>query len=907
MFSAIGVDVTLTVEAMGAAPLTFQWRKNGVDLSGETGAILALIDATAGDSAVYSVIVQNEQGFVTSRDAVVTILATPMIGSQPQSPGTVNPGDDVILSVTASGGSPLTYQWKVNGVNLPGEISPVLRLDSISPAQSGFYQVVVANPVGAAVSVAVDVTVNVPSDALLQNAFAASAAAPIVGSFGGSAHQSNADATVERDGGMQEPYHGGKNGGRSLWFTWKAPASGIATFDTRGSDIDTVLGVYTGTSLNALLKVRDADDHKDDESDMGAEDQQANFFAAAVRFEAVANTDYHIAVDAFAGTIGNVVVNWALEETTDDLPGIKEETNRRVVADPGDSVELRVLGFGVALSFKWFHNGVEIPGANGPLYVIDSLDETTVGQYQAEASTQGGSRRIRSKEFLVEIGMDENASTVNKLQDLESPAGQGASISGFRAPQNLVPVAAGALGTQVANNARSATQQDEIRIANQLGGASRWLRLKVTENTRLTVDTMGSEIDTLLAVYTGADLINATFADLSFVGSDDNGAPDGLRSQLANVPVSPNEYLIVVDGKNGQKGEIKINYRLGDAPVVTQQPVADVPAPTVGQSVSLSVAAAGTPTPTFQWRFNGEDIPEATGATLNLTDVQLSHSGAYSVIVKNRMGERVSQVAPLNVSPGGMAPTITEQPMSQSVCAGDSVTFNVAATGTPAPAFVWRKNMTPIPDETGPSLTLDSVSSVAAAVYDVVVSNSEGMVTSQMATLVVGQPPTITQLPRPLTIVSSGDSVMLGVVASGAGPFTYQWKRNGVNVPGATGSTHAIPSVTRMTAGRYTVEVSNACGTTESADAAVLLRQMARQRFEGGKFGFELEAAENAVYQVQYTSDLKTWMNLGTVTLDGSGAPVSITGSLSLDGGRVVDESSTTMVDSRIYRMRLVP
>jgi hypothetical protein len=43
------------------------------------------------------------------------------------------------------------------------------------------------------------------------------------------------------------------------------------------------------------------------------------------------------------------------------------------------------------------------------------------------------------------------------------------------------------------------------------------------------------------------------------------------------------------------------------------------------------------------------------------------------------------------------------------------------------------------------------------------------------------------------------------------------------------------------------------------------------------------------------------------VTLDGSGAPVSITGSLSLDGGRVVDESSTTMVDSRIYRMRLVP
>ncbi|MGY8675979.1 MAG: hypothetical protein ACKVHO_25700, partial [Verrucomicrobiia bacterium] len=156
--------------------------------------------------------------------------------------------------------------------------------------------------------------------------------------------------------------------------------------------------------------------------------------------------DYHIAVDGFAGATGNASISWDLMETADDLPEVVEDAgelgpggNRRIVADEGDAVELRVLGFGVSLSFKWFHNGVRIPRADGPIHVIDSLNADTVGEYQAEAANQNGQHKIRSKTFLVEIGADRNANTENKVQNLDRRQGQ-QGLSGYRRPQNLIPV-----------------------------------------------------------------------------------------------------------------------------------------------------------------------------------------------------------------------------------------------------------------------------------------------------------------------------------------------------------------------------------------------------------------------------------------------------------------------------------
>src|SRR5205814_1418049 len=95
-----------------------------------------------------------------------------------------------------------------------------------------------------------------------------------------------------------EPNHAANVGGHSVWYCWTPPASGTVIFDTAGSDFQTVLGVYTGNSVDALLVVAD---------DNGSGPNQIS----RLNFSAVANTPYHIAVDGFAGAMGKLVLNWS--------------------------------------------------------------------------------------------------------------------------------------------------------------------------------------------------------------------------------------------------------------------------------------------------------------------------------------------------------------------------------------------------------------------------------------------------------------------------------------------------------------------------------------------------------------------------------------------------------------------
>ncbi|MBI4325250.1 MAG: immunoglobulin domain-containing protein [Chloroflexi bacterium] len=144
------------------------------------------------------------------------------------------------------------------------------------------------------------------------------------------------------------------------------------------------------------------------------------------------------------------------------------------------------------------------------------------------------------------------------------------------------------------------------------------------------VDTMGSDIDTVLAVYTGSDLLNLTLE-----ASDDNGAPDGVRSWV-KFPVTRGEYLVAVDGVNGASGNINLNWKMGVVPAITVEPASQ--SVSAGQSVVLSVGAEGIPAPSYQWRFVGVPLPGATHAVLILNGVRAEQAGSYSVVAENFVG-----------------------------------------------------------------------------------------------------------------------------------------------------------------------------------------------------------------------------------------------------------------------------
>src|SRR5262245_43271056 len=170
-----------------------------------------------------------------------------------------------------------------------------------------------------------------------------------------------------------------------------------------------------------------------------------------------------------------------------------------------------------------------------------------------------------------------------------------------------------------------------------------------------------------------------------------------------------------------------------------------------------------------------------------------------------------------------VAPTITTQPASQTVFAGANVGFSVAASGTPPLAFQWKKGGNNITGATAATLSLTNVQLSDAGSYTVVVSNEAGSATSNAAILTVNPPltaPVITSQPAGRT-ATVGDNVSFTVGATGNPSPTFQWKKNGTDIPGKTASIISLTNVQLGDAASYTVLVTNSV-TSVLSDAAVL-------------------------------------------------------------------------------------
>ena len=159
----------------------------------------------------------------------------------------------------------------------------------------------------------------------------------------------------------------------------------------------------------------------------------------------------------------------------------------------------------------------------------------------------------------------------------------------------------------------------------------------------------------------------------------------------------------------------------------------------VGSNATFSVAASGTTPMTYHWLFNGGNMSGQTASTLNLSDVQQSQAGNYSVIVSNVAGTATSAAAVLTVvvPVTNTAPQILTSPSSQTVNVGSNATFSVAASGTTPMTYHWLFNGGNMSGQTASTLNLSDVQQSQAGNYSVIVSNVAGTATSAAATLTV--------------------------------------------------------------------------------------------------------------------------------------------------------------------------
>ena len=427
---------------------------------------------------------------------------------------------------------------------------------------------------------------------------------------------------------------------------------------------------------------------------------------------------------------------------------VTQPASRTVVAGASVSFSVSASGFGV-LSYQWSRNGVALPGATLPTLTLDTVQVSQAGDYTATVTNAGGSVTSSAARLTVQ------------------------------APPTLPVIATPPTGQSVA-----------------VGGT-----------VTLSVVASGQGALSYAWQKNGFPVLGATAATLTIP-----------NAQVADSGT----YTVVVSNAAGSVTSAPVTVAVSTSltpPVVVTPPVgAAVP---LGAPVSFSVVASGTAPLAFAWRREGALIPGATGAVLSIVSAQESDAGSYTVTVSNGAGSVTTAPVTLSVDAPLTAPRLTTMPASQIVALDSPVTFSVTAVGTPPLAYQWFKDGVAIAGFTGASLSLASAKLADAGSYTVRVTNAAGSVTSDPAVLVVQVPATVPVIITPPSAATSSVDApaSFSVVADGAPPLSYVWRREGTLIAKASQSTLVLGSVQVADAGDYTVTVSNALGSVTSSPA----------------------------------------------------------------------------------------
>ena len=366
----------------------------------------------------------------------------------------------------------------------------------------------------------------------------------------------NNDASAESG----EPRHGGSEPGASIWWVWTSPVNGDVEIHTTGSAIDTVLGVYTGSTVDVLVELEANDD---DPGGMNG--------SSRVNLLATSGVTYYIAVDGFGGAMGNITLN------LDGPP----------VPPPNDDFANRILLTGMTVITSGTNINASTQGdepsnhAGSPATASVWWEWTAPDTSEYEISLQGSSfdtvlavytGSVLSSLGAIRMNDDFDTNTYSKVF-LATEAGEKYQIvvDGKGTPPtgrialNIKPTLNRPANDDFANreeiltipaaivasNENASAEIDEPDHAASAANVSLWWTWQSTTNSAVEIDTIGSDFDTLLAVYTGSSV-----TDLTEVVSNDDG---GGASRVMFSALLGTTYHIAVDGFQGATGEVHLN------------------------------------------------------------------------------------------------------------------------------------------------------------------------------------------------------------------------------------------------------------------------------------------------------------------------------------------------------------
>ena len=399
-----------------------------------------------------------------------------------------------------------------------------------------------------------------------------------------------------------EPSIAGNAGGASIWFTWTAPAAGAATIDTTGSSFDTLLGVYTGSSVSTLSLVA------------GNDDISGSVYQSRVTFTATAGTTYKITVDGYHsnahGTTatGSVQLNWSTAGSPPPPPptgppndafasaqaisGASGTVTGTTTAATKETGEPSIAGNagGASIWFTWTAPAAGAATIDTTGSSFDTLLGVYTGSSVSTLSLVAGNDDISGSVYQSRVTFTATAGTTYKItvdgyhSNAHGTTATGSvqlnwSTAGSPPPppptgppgdQFASPIAvSGSSGSVAATTAGATKEAGEPDHATNAGGHSIWFQWTAPSGGTATFSTAGSGFDTTLAVYTGT-AVNA----LSWVSSNDDAGSGISTSSLTIVATAGTTYSIAVDGWAGANGSVALSWSTGpEAAVASGDPL----------------------------------------------------------------------------------------------------------------------------------------------------------------------------------------------------------------------------------------------------------------------------------------------------------------------------------------------
>ena len=740
-----GEPAAFSTTSGGTGPFTYLWKKNGAAIPGATASSYAIPAVVPGDAGAYSVAVTGACGTIDT-PAATLLVSSPVTATAPTG-ASLCPGEPVAFSTTAGGTGPFTYQWKKNGAAIPGATLASYTLVAVTPADAGSYSAEVIGECGSVETAPATLTVNQPTSATNPLAATVCVGSPV--SF-----------STTAGGTGPFTYQWKKNG---------APISGATA---------------SSYAIAAVVP-----------SNAGA---------------------YSVAVTGACGTVepaaATLVVNAAV---TASAPA-------GATVCVGSPVSFSTTAGGTGpFTYQWKKNGTPISGATASSYAIAAVVPSNAGAYSVAVTGVCGTIEPAAATLVVNAAVTASAPAgatvcVGSPVSFSTTAGgtgpftyqwkkNGAPISGATASSYaiaaVVPADAGAYSVAVTGACGTVEPAAATLVVNATVTASAPAGATVCVGSPVSFSTTAGGTGPFSYQWkkNGAPISGATASSYAIA---------------AVVPADAGAYSVAVTGACGTVEPAAATLVVNAAVTASAPAGATV---CVGSPVSFSTTAGGTGPFTYQWKKNGTPISGATASSYAIAAVVPSNAGAYSVAVTGACGTVEPAAATLVVN----AAVTASAPAGATVCVGSPVSFSTTAGGTGPFTYQWKKNGTPISGATASSYAIAAVVPSNAGAYSVAVTGACGTVEPAAATLVVNA--TVTASAPAGATVCVGSPVSFSTTAGGTGPFTYQWKKNGTPISGATASSYAIAAVVPSNAGAYSVAVTGACGTVEPAAATLVV------------------------------------------------------------------------------------